>query len=145
MCALKGRPPFGASLLTVDSTCPPGAWRGQGLFSFDLTFCAMPFESIGPEPLDAVVNVRLTTAEKLGLKEDAELAGVSVSSLVRKRYFGRKLVASSDAAMLRELRRIGGLLKHVHLDSAGAYSEQTSNALAEVQGYIRKLSESTKK
>lgn len=105
----------------------------------------MPFEPLGPEPLDAVVNVRLTTAEKVRLQEDAELAGVSVSALIRKRYFGRKLVASADAAMLRELRRIGGLLKHIHVDSAGAYSQQTSEALAITQQYIRQLSVSTKK
>jgi len=35
----------------------------------------MPFETQGPEPLDAVINVRLTAAEKARLKEDADLAG----------------------------------------------------------------------
>lgn len=104
----------------------------------------MPFEPIGPDLLDAIVNVRLTTAEKVRLQEDAELAGVSVSALIRRRYFGRKLVASADAAMLRELRRIGGLLKHVHLDSGGAYSQQTLEALAITQQYIKQLSAKAK-
>ena len=100
----------------------------------------MPFRTIGTERLDAVVNVRLTASEKDKLKEDADLAGLSVSELVRRRYFGRPLVANADAVMLKELRRIGGLLKHIHNDSGGVYSQETANALIALKTYIEKLS-----
>jgi len=92
------------------------------------------------ESLDAVINVRLTSAEKARLREDADLAGVSVSELVRRRYFGRPIVANADAVMLKELRRLGGLLKHVHSESRGAYSQHTAAALAAIKDYIEKLS-----
>ena len=92
------------------------------------------------EPLDAVINVRLTAAEKLRLREDADLAGVSVSELVRRRYFGRPIVANADAVMLKELRRLGGLLKHVYRESGGAYSKDTASALVAIKDYIEKLS-----
>ena len=92
------------------------------------------------EPLDAVINVRLTSAEKARLKEDADAAGLSVSELVRRRYFGRPIVANADAVMLKELRRLGGLLKHVHSESRGAYSQHTAAALAAIKDYIEKLS-----
>jgi len=92
------------------------------------------------EPLDAVINVRLTAAEKARLKEDADAAGLSVSELVRRRYFGRPIVANADAVMLKELRRLGGLLKHVHSESRGAYSQHTAAALAAIKDYIEKLS-----
>lgn len=100
----------------------------------------MPFERHGPEPLDAIVNVRLTTAEKARLLEDAAIAGLTISALSRRRMLGRRIVANVDAAMIRELRRLGGLLKHLHVESAGAYSEQTSDVLRTVQSAIERLS-----
>lgn len=100
----------------------------------------MPFETQGLEPLDAVINVRLTAAEKARLKEDADLAGLSMSELVRRRYFGRPIVANVDAVMLKELRRIGGLLKHIHNESNGTYSKETAAVLAVLKAYIEKLS-----
>lgn len=100
----------------------------------------MPFAIHGLEALDAVVNVRVTRAEKAQLQEDADLAGLSVSALVRRRSFGRPIVAHADAIMVKELRRLGGLLKQVHTTSAGAYSPDTAGALAAVKAYIEKLS-----
>ena len=92
------------------------------------------------ETLDAVINVRLTLAEKARLREDADVAGLSVSELVRRRYFGRPIVANADAVMLKEVRRLGGLLKHIHSESRGAYSKETAAALVAIKGYIEKLS-----
>ena len=92
------------------------------------------------DTLDAVINVRLTGAEKARLKEDADAAGLSVSELVRRRYFGRPIVANADAVMLKEVRRLGGLLKHIHSESRGAYSKETAAALVAIKGYIEKLS-----
>ena len=97
-----------------------------------------------PDPqrdtLDAVINVRLTEPEKARLREDADLAGVSVSELVRRRIFGRPIIASTDAVMLKELRRLGGLLKHIHSESRGAYSKETAAALVAIKAYIERLS-----
>ncbi len=92
------------------------------------------------EQLDAMLNVRLTVVEKAMLQEDADLAGLTMSELVRRRYFGRPIIANADEVMIRELRRIGGLLKHVHNESGGAYSESTSHALHDLNVYIQKLS-----
>ena len=100
----------------------------------------MAFQTHGMEPLDAVINVRLTSDEKMKLKEDADLAGLSMSELVRRRYFGRPIIASADAIMLKELRRLGGLLKHIHNESKGSYSQATASAIAELRLYIQKLS-----
>ena len=100
----------------------------------------MPFEVLGSEPLDAVINVRLTAAEKDRLREDADLAGLSMSELVRRRYFGRPIVANADAVMLKELRRTAGLLKHIHNESGGVYSEETRDALLALRNYFRELS-----
>lgn len=100
----------------------------------------MVFKRKGDNPLDARLNVRLPQTERDTIHEDAELAGISMSELVRARYFGRPVVANADKLMIKELRRLGGLLKLVHLESNGAYSATTAAALSQVSTYITKLS-----
>lgn len=43
-----------------------------------------------------------------------------MSALVRARYFYRPIMANTDQVMIRELRRVGGLLKNIHVESDGA-------------------------
>ena len=100
----------------------------------------MGFQQIGSEPLDAVIHIRVTNDEKDMLKADADMASMSVSALIRARYFGRPIVASADAAMIKELRRIGGLLKNIHNESNGANAQGTAAVLGELRAYINKLS-----
>jgi len=105
----------------------------------------MPFKQIGPEQLDERIMIRLTTAEKEQLKEDAKIANISLSALVRRRYFGRPILAHADAVMLKELRRIGGLLKHLHNESNGAHSKDTSSVLIALKNYFEVLSNGRQK
>lgn len=91
------------------------------------------------ERLTHVLNVRVTPREKHDLREDAGLAGMTLSAYCRRRVLGHPVVASTDRAMIRELRRIGGLLKHVHVDSGGAYSALTADALDDVRACIARL------
>ena len=44
------------------------------------------------------------------------------------RALDRPVVSRTDATTIRELRRLGGLLKKVHVDSGGAYSKETASA-----------------
>jgi hypothetical protein len=80
------------------------------------------------EPLDQRVTIRLSRAEKDQLTE-----------LIRRRYFGKPIIAATDAAMIRELRRVGGLLKHIFNQSGNTYSAETGNALSEVKDCIKRL------
>ena len=100
----------------------------------------MVFQTIGSEPLDAALRLRLTEREKERLREDADLAGLSMSELVRRRYFGRPIIANADAIMLKELRRLGGLLKHVHNETDGIYNKETAQALVALKKYMEQLS-----
>ncbi|MDA0559687.1 plasmid mobilization protein [Burkholderia pseudomallei] len=101
----------------------------------------MPFEVRGAKALTEKIAVRLTPDEKARLCDDADLAGLSVSELVRRRYFGRPIVASTDMVMVRELRRMGGLLKHIHNTTDGVYSRETAQALVEIAAQIKVLSQ----
>ena len=58
------------------------------------------------------VTIRVTEREKARLTEQAEIAGLSLSEYMRRRFFGGRLAAHLDLNAIAELRRIGGLLKH---------------------------------
>ena len=58
------------------------------------------------------ITFRVTSAEKLRLSNQAELAGVSLSEYIRRNFLGGKpLVAHTDRKIVMDLRRIGGLLQ----------------------------------
>lgn len=58
------------------------------------------------------VTIRVTEEEKMRLAEQAEIAGLSLSEYMRRRFFGGRISACTDLNTIAELRRIGGLLKH---------------------------------
>lgn len=90
----------------------------------------MPFRSQRAAALTERLDVRVAPAEKEQLRAVAATAGMSMAELVRLRSLDRPVIARTDATAIRELRRLGGLLKKVHLDSGGAYSDATARALA---------------
>lgn len=100
----------------------------------------MVFKRKGLQELDARLNLRLPQAERDSIEHDADRAGISLSEMVRSRYFGRKIVAHTDDVMIRELRRTGGLLKSVHLQSNGAYSKETATLLNQLGHLIDQIS-----
>jgi hypothetical protein len=106
------------------------------------TGAEMPFQKIGEEALDAKIAVRLTVEEKQRLAEDAEIAGMSVSALVRARYFGKPIIASADLAMINNLNSLRGQLKNLHNESNGEYSAETSAMLALVADAVRVIARS---
>ncbi len=102
-------------------------------------------QKTGPKPKGASAlterqDVRFTVAEKERLREEAFVAGLSVGEYIRRRCFGKKIVADTDMAMIRELRRLGGLAKHIHNENRGIYSKQTADILVAAAAYITKLS-----
>lgn len=58
-------------------------------------------------------TVRFSETEEASLRGQASSAGLTLSEYLRRRLFGgRPIVARTDDQTTRELRRIGGLLKH---------------------------------
>ena len=99
----------------------------------------MPFARNGPNALTERLDVRVAPLEKAQLRAIADDAGITVADLVRERALGRPVVSRSDATTIRELRRLGGLLKKVHTDSRGAYSHATAAALRDLHAAMRLL------
>ena len=105
----------------------------------------MPQTRKETEPLTERIGVRVTAGEKARLREDAALASLPVSELVRRRHFGRPVLARADPAMVRELRRLGGLLKFIRTESGGSLPQQTEKALRAVVAAIERLGDDRQK
>jgi hypothetical protein len=99
----------------------------------------VPFAKKGAVGLTERLDVRVAPAEKARLRAMAAVVGVPVAELVRARALGRPVVPPADAKAIRQLNRLGGLLKKVHLDSGGAYSAATATALADLRAAIARL------
>jgi hypothetical protein len=84
-------------------------------------------------------TVRLTETESGYIASEADICGLSVSSFMRKKCLGGRVTPKADLRALAELRRLGGLLKHLHNETKGAYSALTSDCLREIASYTRNL------
>ena len=83
--------------------------------------------------------LRVTPDENAIIKEQAELHGLSISEYVRKRALGFHIMAKSELNILKELRRLGGLIKHLYNETKGIYSLQMSDALEAITSYAHTL------
>lgn len=82
-------------------------------------------------------TLRLTAGEEEKLTRQAATAGISVSEYMRRLFFGgRPIIARTDDQTIRELRRLGGLLKH-HFEVV----KQTGNVdtLSELDAALRAI------
>ena len=60
-----------------------------------------------------LVTLRVTQEEKNWLAERVAIIGISLSAYARNRLFGgRPILPRADEWAIRELRRMGGLIKH---------------------------------
>jgi hypothetical protein len=78
------------------------------------------------------LTVRFRSDELNALSEQADMSGLSVSELVRRRALKIRVVPVTDLRVLSELRRIGGLIKWVHNETNGLYRQKTSALLDEL-------------
>ena len=88
------------------------------------------------------LGLRVSEEERLEVLEQAEISQLTVSEYIRRRILGKPIASHADLSVLAELRRLGGLLKHVHNESRGAYSELTANAIRAFEAYTRTMQRS---
>ena len=105
----------------------------------------MEDESNGRGRFEARRTLRLSAEENERLTRQADVAGISVSEYIRRLCFGgRPITSRTDSQTIRELRRLGGLLKHnfESVRSAGGYQAlpKMEAALEAVQQAIERLS-----
>jgi hypothetical protein len=91
------------------------------------------------------VGVRLNAEERKEIWAQADVSGISVSEFIRRRILGKPVASKADLRILAELRRLGGLLKHIHLETLGAYSHDTARAIRALERYAWTLEKSLRK
>ena len=90
------------------------------------------------------VTFRVSEKDRKDLVEQASAAGLSISEYIRRRTLGHPVLSRSDAALLRELRRQGGLIKHYALSGSLA-SKEAVEALRSITTLLTELSDDRKK
>jgi hypothetical protein len=85
------------------------------------------------------LTIRFTETERSRVRNEAGLSGLTAAAFARKRILGARVASKADLAVLAELRRLGGLLKHVHNETRGAYSSLTAQAIRDLSDYVRAL------
>ena len=83
------------------------------------------------------ITARFSKEEHEFLLEQADIAALTVSEYIRRRTLDRRVASKLDLRVLAEVRRLGGLLKLVHVESGGAYSGSTASAVKAVNKYLR--------
>jgi hypothetical protein len=85
------------------------------------------------------ITTRFSEEEKQEVEQQADLAAISVSDYIRRRVLGHPVQSKGDLRVLAELRRQGGLLKHLYNETRGAYSEDFSQAIRANEAYYHDL------
>lgn len=81
------------------------------------------------EPKGARIEVRLSEADKALIEGYAGECLIGVSEFVRRRALGKRIVPKVDQRAVAELRRQGGLLKHLLSGVDGQRDKQLALAV----------------
>jgi hypothetical protein len=83
------------------------------------------------------VGIRLGESEYKKIIAESEKIGVTISAYIRSKairgFIQIPRYAKLDNGHIGQLSRLGGLLKKVHVESGGAYSQKTADMLEEIR------------
>lgn len=92
------------------------------------------------------IGVRLNAEERKYVWEQAGASALSASEFIRRQILGKQIVSKASlvalgelSRVLGELRRLGGLLKNIHVETHGRYSTDTRDAIKALESYARDL------
>ncbi|WP_312283853.1 plasmid mobilization protein [Candidatus Igneacidithiobacillus taiwanensis] len=82
-----------------------------------------------------VLSFRVTDEDYQRIRQWAELAGLTPGQFARARALGMPVQARGDLALINELRRQGGLLKHIAIETRQPW-EKVEPAINDVRAAI---------
>ncbi len=85
------------------------------------------------------IMVRTTPDQLAMLQEKALDCGVSVPEYLRLCGLGRRTRSHVDAHVVNELRRLGGLQKHLFKEGHGVLSKEYAGILVEIRAAIARI------
>lgn len=87
----------------------------------------------------SVLHFRVTPEEERLILGEAEKAALTVSKYLRFVSLKRRVISRYEDNLIHELRRLGGLMKLVHNENKGSYSETTAGAINDIRNAVRKI------
>lgn len=93
----------------------------------------------GQDNKTALVCIRFKPDEKTSAEALAREAGLTLSEYMRRRALGLRVHSKADVQMISELRRLGGLVKHIHNQTDGENSVKTAAVLVELVQAIKRI------
>jgi hypothetical protein len=84
--------------------------------------------------------IRCFAEDELAVRQKAVDCNLSIGQFLLKAALGRPTRSKVDQHILNELRRLGGLQKHLFNESGGQMSREFSAVLIEVQKAIARIS-----
>ena len=70
------------------------------------------------------IFIRITDAEKANIRDQAKIAGLTMSEYMRRTSLHKRIVSKMDQKALGELARLGGLQKHLLKQIKGLPDEE---------------------
>ncbi|MCP5197913.1 MAG: hypothetical protein H6974_14180 [Gammaproteobacteria bacterium] len=91
--------------------------------------------------LNAVINMRVTRQEKMRLRREAQVAGLTISALGRRRCCGYRVDREVNWVIIEHLRRVGLETQRLDAETQGNYRARTDAILHAVEQAIHSLVE----
>lgn len=85
------------------------------------------------------IMVRVTPDQLENLREKALDCGATVPEYLRACGLGRRTRNQVDAHVINELRRLGGLQKHLFKEGGGVSSKEYAAVLVEIRAAIARI------
>ena len=87
----------------------------------------------------ARIDIRCLESEKMQLQQKAADCAMTVTAYMLRAALGRQTRSRIDTQILVELRRLGGLQKHLFNEGGGAMSKEFAAVLAEIQAAVARV------
>lgn len=84
-------------------------------------------------------SIRCFPEDKDAVMKKADAAGLSIGAFMLRSALGRRIEAKCDTELIMELRRLGGLQKHLFKEGGGVMSKEYSDVLMAIQKAILKV------
>jgi len=91
--------------------------------------------------MQRALSVRVTPDDYVAIAEKAGACGLPIAEFVRRCSLGRQTPARTDLQVVNELRRLGGLQKHLFSRDDGNH-ERYAELLLEIQEAIQRVAAS---
>ncbi|MEB0222271.1 plasmid mobilization protein MobA [Pseudomonas sp. AB12(2023)] len=85
--------------------------------------------------------VRCFEEEEAIVREKAADCGMSVGQFMLSAALGRKTISKVDKHIINELRKLGGLQKHIFTESGGVLSKEFSQVLVDIREAIQRIAQ----